>query len=127
MEITFVPQIEGSEFKITLLIDNKPLKVEDSDFRSDFPENAYDLSNSEDMSALSSNSELMPRLMEILQSLGLDTLMDAGSDMDDMDEMYDDMYDMDDMDEESESDALLPTEMESEEAEIPAETTVVAP
>lgn len=114
MEITFVPQIEGSEFKITLLIDNKPLKVEDSDFRSDFPENAYDLSNSEDMSALSSNSELMPRLMEILQSLGLDTLMDAGSDMDDMDE-------------ESESDALLPTEMESEEAEIPAETTVVAP
>ncbi len=127
MEITFVPQIEGSEFKITLLIDNKPLKVEDSDFRSDFPEDAYDLSNSEDMSALSSNSELMPRLMEILQSLGLDTLMDAGSDMDDMDEMYDDMYDMDDMDEESESDALLPTEMESEEAEIPAETTVVAP
>lgn len=127
MEITFVPQIEGSEFKISLLIDNKPLKVEDSDFRSDFPENAYDLSNSEDMSALSSNSELMPRLMEILQSLGLDTLMDASSDMDDMDEMYDDMYDMDDMDEESESDALLPTEMESEEAEIPAETTVVAP
>lgn len=127
MEITFVPQIEGSEFKISLLIDNKPLKVEDSDFRSDFPKNAYDLSNSEDMSALSSNSELMPRLMEILQSLGLDTLMDAGSDMDDMDEMYDDMYDMDDMDEESESDALLPTEMESEEAEIPAETTVVAP
>ena len=127
MEITFVPQIEGSEFKITLLIDNKPLKVEDSDFHSDFPEDAYDLSNSEDMSALSSNSELMPRLMEILQSLGLDTLMDAGSDMDDMDEMYDDMYDMDDMDEESESDALLPTEMESEEAEIPAETTVVAP
>ena len=127
VEITFVPQIEGSEFKISLLIDNKPLKVEDSDFRSDFPENAYDLSNSEDMSALSSNSELMPRLMEILQSLGLDTLMDAGSDMDDMDEMYDDMYDMDDMDEESESDALLPTEMESEEAEIPAETTVVAP
>ena len=127
MEITFVPQIEGSEFKITLLIDNKPLKVEDSDFRSDFPENAYDLSNSEDMSALSSNSELMPRLMEILQSLGLDTLMDAGSDMDDMDEMNDDMDDMDDMDEESESDALLPTEMESEEAEIPAETTVVAP
>ena len=127
MEITFVPQIEGSEFKITLLIDNKPLKVEDSDFRSDFPGDAYDLSNSEDMSALSSNSELMPRLMEILQSLGLDTLMDAGSDMDDMDEMYDDMYDMDDMDEESESDALLPTEMESEEAEIPAETTVVAP
>ena len=127
MEITFVPQIEGSEFKITLLIDNKPLKVEDSDFRSDFPEDAYDLSNSEDMSALSSNSELMPRLMEILQSLGLDTLMDAGSDMDDMDEMYDDMYDMDDMDEESESDALLPTEMESEESEIPAETTVVAP
>ena len=127
MEITLTPQIEGSEFKISLLIDNKPLKVEDSDFRSDFPENAYDLSNSEDMSALSSNSELMPRLMEILQSLGLDTLMDAGSDMDDMDEMYDDMYDMDDMDEESESDALLPTEMESEEAEIPAETTVVAP
>ena len=127
MEITFVPQIEGSEFKISLLIDNKPLKVEDSDFRSDFPENAYDLSNSEDMSALSSNSELMPRLMEILQNLGLDTLMDAGSDMDDMDEMYDDMYDMDDMDEESESDALLPTEMEAEEAEIPAETTVVAP
>lgn len=125
MEITFVPQIEGSEFKISLLIDNKPLKVEDSDFRSDFPENAYDLSNSEDMSALSSNSELMPRLMEILQSLGLDTLMDAGSDMDDMDEMYDDMDDMDDMDEES--DALLPTEMEAEEAEIPAETTVVAP
>lgn len=127
MEITLTPQIEGSEFKISLLIDNKPLKVEDSDFRSDFPENAYDLSNSEDMSALSSNSELMPRLMEILQSLGLDTLMDAGSDMDDMDEMYDDMYDMDDMDEESESDALLPTEMEAEEAEIPAETTVVAP
>ena len=127
MEITLTPQIEGSEFKISLLIDNKPLKVEDSDFRSDFPKNAYDLSNSEDMSALSSNSELMPRLMEILQSLGLDTLMDAGSDMDDMDEMYDDMYDMDDMDEESESDALLPTEMESEEAEIPAETTVVAP
>lgn len=127
MEITLTPQIEGSEFKISLLIDNKPLKVEDSDFRSDFPKNAYDLSNSEDMSALSSNSELMPRLMEILQSLGLDTLMDAGSDMDDMDEMYDDMYDMDDMDEESESDALLPTEMEAEEAEIPAETTVVAP
>lgn len=127
MEITLTPQIEGSEFKISLLIDNKPLKVEDSDFRSDFPKNAYDLSNSEDMSALSSNSELMPRLMEILQSLGLDTLMDAGSDMDDMDEMNDDMDDMDDMDEESESDALLPTEMESEEAEIPAETTVVAP
>lgn len=125
MEITLTPQIEGSEFKISLLIDNKPLKVEDSDFRSDFPKNAYDLSNSEDMSALSSNSELMPRLMEILQSLGLDTLMDAGSDMDDMDEMNDDMDDMDDMDEES--DALLPTEMESEEAEIPAETTVVAP
>lgn len=125
MEITLTPQIEGSEFKISLLIDNKPLKVEDSDFRSDFPENAYDLSNSEDMSALSSNSELMPRLMEILQSLGLDTLMDAGSDMDDMDEMNDDMDDMDDMDEES--DALLPTEMEAEEAEIPAETTVVAP
>lgn len=115
MEITFVPQIEGSEFKISLLIDNKPLKVEDSDFRSDFPENAYDLSNSEDMSALSSNSELMPRLMEILQSLGLDTLMDAGSDMDDMDDM------------DEESDALVPTEMEAEEAEIPAETTVVAP
>ena len=127
MEITLTPRIEGSEFKISLLIDNKPLKVEDSDFRSDFPKNAYDLSNSEDMSALSSNSELMPRLMEILQSLGLDTLMDAGSDMDDMDEMNDDMDDMDDMDEESESDALLPTEMESEEAEIPAETTVVAP
>lgn len=125
MEITLTPQIEGSEFKISLLIDNKPLKVEDSDFRSDFPKNAYDLSNSEDMSALSSNSELMPRLMEILQSLGLDTLMDAGSDMDDMDEMNDDMDDMDDMDEES--DALLPTEMEAEEAEIPAETTVVAP
>ena len=125
MEITLTPQIEGSEFKISLLIDNKPLKVEDSDFRSDFPKNAYDLSNSEDMSALSSNSELMPRLMEILQSLGLDTLMDAGSDMDDMDEMYDDMDDMDDMDEES--DALLPTEMEAEEAGIPAETTVVAP
>lgn len=125
MEITLTPQIEGSEFKISLLIDNKPLKVEDSDFRSDFPKNAYDLSNSEDMSALSSNSELMPRLMEILQSLGLDTLMDAGSDMDDMDEMNDDMDDIDDMDEES--DALLPTEMEAEEAEIPAETTVVAP
>ena len=125
MEITLTPRIEGSEFKISLLIDNKPLKVEDSDFRSDFPKNAYDLSNSEDMSALSSNSELMPRLMEILQSLGLDTLMDAGSDMDDMDEMNDDMDDMDDMDEES--DALLPTEMEAEEAEIPAETTVVAP
>lgn len=119
MEITLTPQIEGSEFKISLLIDNKPLKVEDSDFRSDFPKNAYDLSNSEDMSALSSNSELMPRLMEILQSLGLDTLMDAGSDMDDMDEMNDDMGE--------ESDALLPTEMEAEEAEIPAETTVVAP
>ena len=125
MEITLTPRIEGSEFKISLLIDNKPLKVEDSDFRSDFPKHAYDLSNSEDMSALSSNSELMPRLMEILQSLGLDTLMDAGSDMDDMDEMNDDMDDMDDMDEES--DALLPTEMEAEEAEIPAETTVVAP
>lgn len=122
MEITFVPQIEGSEFKITLLIDNKPLKVEDSDFRSDFPEDAYDLSNSEDMSALSSNSELMPRLMEILQSLDLDTLMDAGSDMGEMPE-------------ESGSEAPAPTEMESESAvtpnessaEIPAETTVVAP
>lgn len=122
MEITFVPQIEGSEFKITLLIDNKPLKVEDSDFRSDFPEDAYDLSNSEDMSALSSNSELMPRLMEILQSLGLDKLMDAGSDMGEMPE-------------ESGSEAPAPTEMESESAvtpnessaEIPAETTVVAP
>lgn len=122
MEITFVPQIEGSEFKITLLIDNKPLKVEDSDFRSDFPENAYDLSNSEDMSALSSNSELMPRLMEILQSLGLDKLMDAGSDMGEMPE-------------ESGSEAPAPTVMESESAvtpdessaDIPAETTVVAP
>lgn len=122
MEITFVPQIEGSEFKITLLIDNKPLKVEDSDFRSDFPEDAYDLSNSEDMSALSSNSELMPRLMEILQSLGLDKLMDAGSDMGEMPE-------------ESGSEAPAPTVMESESAvtpdessaDIPAETTVVAP
>lgn len=127
MEITLAPQIEGQAMKFTLLVDNKPFKVEDKDFHSDFPKEAYDLSTSEDMSALSSNSELMPRLMEILQSLGLDKLMDAGSDMDDMDEMYDDMYDMDDMDEESESDALLPTEMESEEAEIPAETTVVAP
>ena len=122
MEITLTPQIEGSEFKISLLIDNKPLKVEDSDFRSDFPKNAYDLSNSEDMSALSSNSELMPRLMEILQSLGLDKLMDAGSDMGEMPE-------------ESGSEAPAPTVMESESAvtpdessaEIPAETTVVAP
>ena len=122
MEITVAPQIEGQAMKFTLLIDNKPLKVEDKDFQSDFPKEAYDLSTSEDMSALSSNSELMPRLMEILQSLGLDKLMDAGSDMGEMPE-------------ESGSEAPAPTVMESESAvtpdessaEIPAETTVVAP
>lgn len=122
MEITFAPQIEGEAMKLTLLIDNKPFKVEDKDFQSDFPKEAYDLSTSEDMSALSSNSELMPRLMEILQSLGLDKLMDAGSDMGEMPE-------------ESGSETPAPTVMESESAvtpdessaEIPAETTVVAP
>lgn len=122
MEITVAPQIEGQAMKFTLLIDNKPLKVEDKDFQSDFPKEAYDLSTSEDMSALSSNSELMPRLMEILQSLGLDKLMDAGSDMGEMPE-------------ESGSEAPATTVMESESAvtpdessaEIPAETTVVAP
>ena len=122
MEITLTPQLEGKAMKFTLLIDNKPLKVEDKDFHSDFPKEAYDLSKSEDMSALSSNSELMPRLMEILQSLGLDKLMDAGSDMGEMPE-------------ESGSEAPAPTVMESESAvtpdessaEIPAETTVVAP
>lgn len=122
MEITVAPQIEGQAMKLTLLIDNKPFKVEDKDFQSDFPKEAYDLSTSEDMSALSSNSELMPRLMEILQSLGLDKLMDAGSDMGEMPE-------------ESGSETPAPTVMESESAvtpdessaEIPAETTVVAP
>ena len=122
MEITLTPQLGGKAMKFTLLIDNKPLKVEDKDFHSDFPKEAYDLSKSEDMSALSSNSELMPRLMEILQSLGLDKLMDAGSDMGEMPE-------------ESGSEAPAPTVMESESAvtpdessaEIPAETTVVAP